>query len=226
MTTKVKITCSILATLWICSLFWISSITKQRCEWDCHYKASRAHDIGIRKVQRAISSAPCIVDSIWATEYLGIDILDTYFAKGTVLNDLLKSTISSEGLENGSYARHPKIHIRINGCDGYITVSMCMTRQSILEIGDPYHYNKEHKCYRSNEYDGDVFVTDCIICYSEIKMFSPKTSYEDVSQWIEQKMRSICKKITEKNKEVMDQVNESYFQRKEYDSYRFNPKDL
>lgn len=224
---KTKLIIVIIVIGWVCSLFWVSSIKEQSCESICRNKAYRAYHTGIRKVQTAISRAPFIADSLWATKYLGVDVLDTYFAKGSTLNDLINKTISSEGITTGSYFSHPDIHIRIDGCDDYITVSLVLSRLSFLEVSDSYDI--KHKSYYGNEYYGDVFVKDCIIYYSEIKHFLPKTSYDDVSQWIEQKIKAICKKITEKNKEIIEHLNKRYVKEKENgtdNSYHFDFSDL
>ncbi|MFI0436076.1 MAG: hypothetical protein ACH350_10220 [Parachlamydiaceae bacterium] len=230
MNIKRKIKILLYITTWICSLYFVWFATNEGCEQVCHIKVRRAYENGLCKAERAVSKSLFVPDSLWASQYLGVDVLDTYFAKGSTLKDLLIDAISSEGITARSYFHHPEVKICIDGCAEYVSVNLQMYRPAYLEVSDSREIRRHDKSWGSeDEYYGDIFIQDYINCYDEIKKFPKSTQYDEIAEWLQSRLKDICSKIKEKNRVVIKLINERYTMEKEKGldrSYRFNPSCL
>lgn len=191
---KIYIQTFLIIGCWIGSLFIAVSITESQCEREFILRKTMAFKEGILKGKKAISKAPNILNSLIATDSLGIDVIDTYFAKGTILRNYLYDVAQSEGLKRNYFC--PNVYVSIDGNNQGVNVSMSMARDAYLDVS--------FSCY--NVYNEDIFVRDSIICFSKTNYFVSGTKYEDISIWIERELRSLCSEIKEKKKLIIDEI--------------------
>lgn len=182
-------------TLWVISIFITVNGTSHLCEHNWIYKEGVARKEGRLEAKRAIADAPHITDSSIATKSLGFDVVDTYFAKGTVLRNFLLKVTESEGLKP-NYIFGPNVYISIDGNMEGVKVSLSMIRDAYLDVS--------FDCY--NSYKEDIFIRDSVVCFSKTNYFPAGTQYNDVSLWLESELRILCSHIKEKNEKIINKI--------------------